>query len=140
MKKGSAGFSLIELLIVIATISILGAIAVPSYLRYIASAKATAGKAELGALQINFEGVLSTGNTTPSITDIGTPNSSTNCILSLTYNQDGTSVLACALINPPYLITGGIISYLRSPTGTWTCQVNAAIGATYAPNGCSVGG
>lgn len=141
MRKRWSGFSLVELIIALAVLSILGSIAIPGYMRYVASAKANAGRAELSALQISFDSAIVAGRATPSLSDIGLPATSSLCTTSLTSTEDGGAVLACALINPPYLINGGTISLIRSgATGAWTCQVNAAIGTTYAPNGCTVGG
>jgi len=141
MARRSAGFALVELMIAIAIISILVSIAIPSYVGYLAKAKTTGGKSELGALRINYENQLNDGDGSPSLEGIGASTlSSAHCTFALTNNQDGSTILECTLLNPPSPVSGGVVSFLRSSTGAWTCQVNAAIGTTYAPNGCTVGG
>ena len=130
---------MVELMVAFAIISLLASIAIPSYLRFVSVAKTTAGKSELGALRISFDSEIGGGNVAPSLADLGTMQRSSNCEFSVLNNSDGTASLNCTLLNPPYAIGGGIVSLTRSSTGAWTCQVNAAIGATYAPNGCTVG-
>ncbi|HEY0490257.1 MAG TPA: prepilin-type N-terminal cleavage/methylation domain-containing protein, partial [Telluria sp.] len=48
-KHAQAGFTLIELMIVIAIIGVLAAIAIPAYQDYLAKAKATAAYADIAA-------------------------------------------------------------------------------------------
>lgn len=140
MTRRNAGFTLVELMIAIAIVSILASIAIPSYVGYLAKAKTTGGKSELGGLRINYENQFNDGNSSPSLEGIGANTvSSSHCSFALTNNQDGSATLACTLLNPPSPVSGGVVSFLRSSTGAWTCQVNAAIGTTYAPNGCTVG-
>jgi type IV pilus assembly protein PilA len=59
MLKGKKGFTLIELMIVVAIIGILAAIAIPNFLKFQAKSKQSEAKASLGAIytgQISFFG------------------------------------------------------------------------------------
>lgn len=52
-NSASKGFTLIELMIVVAIIGILAAIAIPNFLRYQAKAKQSEAKGQLGAIYVS---------------------------------------------------------------------------------------
>ncbi|MCO6518196.1 prepilin-type N-terminal cleavage/methylation domain-containing protein, partial [Snodgrassella sp.] len=64
MKSLQKGFTLIELMIVIAIIGILAAIAVPQYQNYIARSQVTRVMAEAGAVKTTVETCILDGRTT----------------------------------------------------------------------------
>jgi len=69
---GTQGFTLIELMIVIAIIGILAAIAIPNFMNYQCKAKQSEAKANLGNIRTAEEAYYAEyDNYTTSLTDIG---------------------------------------------------------------------
>ena len=64
MMLHQKGFTLIELMIVIAIIGVLAAIAIPQYQNYVARSQATRVYAELADLRNTVEDCLNNGKTT----------------------------------------------------------------------------
>jgi type IV pilus assembly protein PilA len=127
MKKQQSGFTLIELMIVVAIIGILAAIAIPSYMDYTKKARVTEGLSLAAAAKAGVSEYYSSTNDWPdSNADIGlaatvagesTKNIqvSENGLITITYDTevqtDGTLLLS------PYAATGAVV---------WTCKAGGA--------------
>ena len=71
LRKKDEGFTLIELMIVVAIIGILAAIAIPNFMRYQAKAKQSEAKVNLGAIFTSQVAYFAEGDLYGSIANIG---------------------------------------------------------------------
>jgi type IV pilus assembly protein PilA len=142
MKKNQTGFTLIELMIVVAIIAILAAIALPAYQDYIARSQVAAGLADIRGGVTAFEELInrgSTGTATPEV--IGLATSTARCSQIATtgaFNANGGQTISCTLQGNPK-VNGASITLTRSQTGAWTCSTSlaAADKTKYNPGGCN---
>ncbi len=144
MKNVQKGFTLIELMIVVAIIAILAAIAIPQYQTYVVRSQVTRVIGEAGDMKVAVEDCLNNGYTVftanTSCVDTSTSSDLINgsghpvvdmtgaplATITATFGQHANSALTAA--------TGKVL-WSRDANGTWTCNA-APTPAKYAPASC----
>jgi len=151
------GFTLIELMIVIAIIGILAAVAIPQYQNYITRSQVNRVMSEAGQLRTSAEDCILNGRLTVGSgvgeCDVGATGSNLltgasqtavnlpagTGVPQVTLNADGTaSIIATfdsAGANAATILNTDTLSWLRADDGTWTCETT--VDAQFIPNGCA---
>lgn len=138
MKRSKQkGFTLIELMIVVAIIGVLAAIAVPQYQKYVAKSEASAALASITGHRTNVETyVLTEGSFPATSAALPIPTSPLGVIsydnvtsaagdILFTFNGTGVS---------PDVVSE-TVSLERDSSGSWSCS--SSVDSTLKPKGCS---
>ena len=144
------GFTLIELMIVVAIIGILAAIAIPQYQNYIAKSQVSRVMSEVGSMRTAAETCLNEGK---SATDCQFGWTGSNLLgaeasggkelqagLTATFGGQGEDSTLSATFgdSAATAITGKNLTWKRTGNGAWTCSTT--VDGKYAPSGCPVAG
>lgn len=149
MKSAQKGFTLIELMIVVAIVGILAAVAIPQYQNYITRAQVSRVMSELASLRTAVEACMMEG------LDVSDP---AKCVLGWTESNllgstgaktrplqgealvvtvEGNTALIKAKFgqNASTAITGKELVWGRNNNGEWQC--GAGVDERYRPSGCA---
>ena len=143
------GFTLIELMIVIAIIGILAAIAIPQYQNYIAKSQVSRAMGETGAIKTAVETCVNEGKTAVGECNLGITNSNILSGITVAGSAPSNGANGAALTATTAIVgtfgnnaaatlkdnTPKTITWTRNASGSWTCSSTAD--AKYKPAGCS---
>jgi type IV pilus assembly protein PilA len=148
MKHGQQGFTLIELMIVVAIIGILAAIAIPQYQDYTARAQVNRAYSELSSYRTAIEERLLRNESTDmavaaDLTAIGFTKS--NLVDTITGEiagaADGETIQATLDGQVGANIADAIVELIRDTDGSWSCNIDdtnaTAFKESYVPTGCT---
>lgn len=136
MKKAS-GFTLIELMMVVAIIAILAAVAIPQYQNYVLRAQISRAVGEVYSLRTAVEICEADGNLTDACA-YDTIDSDM-LIASPTVSYSPMQISAEFGRNASPRLIGGDIVIARSESGMWQCSITVDMDPTLAPKSCPIG-
>jgi type IV pilus assembly protein PilA len=141
MKRIQQGFTLIELMIVVAIVGILAAVAIPAYQSYVIRSKVSEALAAMGACKTSIADYAANKGSLPTdITASGCTNAATQYVSSVDVSEGVVTVTLASLgelgaaSGATLTLTPAAISTNLSITA-WTCAAGT-IPAKYLPGSC----
>lgn len=147
------GFTLLELMIVLAIIAVLVAIALPIYTNALEKSNVGAVNAEVAGLKVNFDVCVADNRLTPATCDMGATSSrfqlaggntasggapATGGVPVATMQPDGSGSLKATFGGNSYAelaAASASITYTRDTDGNWSCTTDS-VPLKFVPLGC----
>ncbi|MHA3027928.1 pilin [Chromohalobacter israelensis] len=136
MERQQRGFTLIELMIVVAIIGILAAIAIPQYQNYVARSEVSSALATLKSLQTPAELAIQQGETVSGVSDLGLSDSAVQ--------NGGITIGNAFTTDTPSLVftfdegnfDDETLTLTRQTDGGWECTASPGINDDVVPDSC----
>lgn len=133
------GFTLIELMIVVAIIGILAAIAIPQYQNYIAKSQVSRVMSETGAIKTAVETCILEGKLTVGTgageCDLGVTTSNLYTLTTITALTDTQVIAGTFAGGAATTLSGDTMNWARDANGSWRCYTT--VDAKYRPASCT---
>ncbi|MED7818691.1 MULTISPECIES: pilin [unclassified Francisella] len=129
--KTQKGFSLVELMVVIAIIAILAAVAIPMYSNYTTRANLGAELSKLGSVKTEIAEGIANNNGSASGVTVDAANRPSGVTVAdgvITDSNVSSIVSGASLTLTPTVASGAI---------TWACNISG-VSSSQAPNNCTV--
>jgi len=134
--RNENGFSLIELMVVVAIVAILSAVALHGYTNYVSRSQVVAALSEIRGGQTGFEAAFNDGRGGEiDASYIGLASSVRCPQLSASVDvTTGAGNISCVLAGND-MVAGSTLSLRRSTSGLWSCD-GSELREKYRPQGC----